>query len=72
MFRLLVLAILAGIVLSLGTALVHLARGRGEDPVRSAKLVRALTWRIALSVGLFALLVLAWRVGWIQPHGVRP
>lgn len=65
--RLLVLACLAGIVVSLGSALVALSRGTPEG---SAKLVRALTVRIGLSVLLFAMLMLAWYLGLIAPHGL--
>lgn len=32
--------------------------------------VTALTWRIGLSVLLFALLFLSYGLGWIHPHGV--
>ena len=63
---LLVLACMAGILLSLGSGLFHLSRGRGEED--SAKLARALRVRIALSIALFLLLILAWHQGWIAPH----
>ena len=33
-------------------------------------MVKALTWRIGLSILLFALLFLAYGMGWIHPHGV--
>ena len=65
MTRLLILAGLLAIVLSLGSALVHLVRDKGE----SDKMARALTIRIGLSILLFVLLLVAWRLGWIQPHG---
>ena len=65
---LLVLAALAAIVASLGTGLFHLSRGAGEDDSR--KLARALTIRIALSLALFALLMIAWHFGLIAPHGL--
>jgi hypothetical protein len=68
-FRAVVLIALAAIVVSLGTALYHLARGTQQD---SAKLVRALTIRIALSLALFALIMIAWYAGVITPHGVVP
>jgi hypothetical protein len=64
--RLLILAGFLAIVLSLGSALVHLVRNKGDS---SQKMARALTLRIGLSILLFALLLLAWRLGWIQPHG---
>ena len=64
--RLVVFLVLASIVVSLGVALYHLATGRGE----SGKLLRSLTVRIGLSVALFVVLMLAWRFGLIQPHGL--
>jgi hypothetical protein len=69
LIRIVVLVALAAIVASLGSALYHLSRGREQD---SAKLVRALTVRIALSLALFALIMIAWYAGLIRPHGVMP
>jgi H+/gluconate symporter-like permease len=63
--RLLILAGLLAIVLSLGSALMHLVRDQGD----SKKMARALTIRVGLSILLFALLLVAWRLGWIQPRG---
>lgn len=71
LIRVLVLIILGAIVVSLGSALVHLSRGGRGDEEESRKLSRALTVRIALSIALFVLLMLAWRVGLIAPHGMR-
>ena len=65
MIRFLILAGLLAIVLSLGSALLHLVRGKGD----SKKMARALTIRVGLSILLFLLLLLAWYLGWIQPHG---
>jgi hypothetical protein len=62
---LVMLGCLTVIVASLGSALYHLSRGTPED---SAKLARALTVRISLSLGLFVLLMLAWYFGLITPH----
>ena len=62
---LLTLLCLLGIVASLGSALFQLSRGTPES---SAKLARALTVRIALSLLLFALLMIAWHFGLIAPH----
>ena len=55
-FRTLVAVVMIGIVLSLGSALYHLMTDKGD----SKKMVRALTVRVALSVGLFLLLMAAW------------
>ena len=65
--QLLVVALFAAILISLGTALVHLTRGSGD----SRKMARALTVRIALSIGLFILLMIAWWTGVITPHGLH-
>jgi hypothetical protein len=65
--RLLVVALLVAIIGSLGSALFQLSRGKGD----SQKMLRALTWRISLSVGLFLILLIAWRLGVIQPHGLQ-
>lgn len=67
-FRVLVVAVLLGILFSLGSALFHLMTDKGN----SRKMVRALTVRVALSVGLFVLLIVASQLGLIAPHGVGP
>jgi hypothetical protein len=67
LFRIVVLIALAAIVVSLGSALYHLSRGTQQD---SAKLARALTIRIVLSLALFALIMIAWYAGLITPHGL--
>ena len=64
--RLFIIAVFAAIVASLASALRQLARG-GD----SQRLVRALTWRIGLSIALFVLLMLAWYAGLIEPHGLE-
>jgi len=64
--RLLIIAVLVGIIASLGSALFQLSRKAGD----SRKLARDLTIRVALSVALFVLLMLAWHFGLIAPHGL--
>ncbi|CAN5250358.1 hypothetical protein BH24PSE2_BH24PSE2_23260 [soil metagenome] len=68
MIELLVIAILIGIVFSLGSGLFYLVRGTGN----SQRMAKTLTVRIGLSVLLFLLLMLLWAIGVIQPHGVMP
>ena len=62
--KLLVLLVLGGIIVSLGSGLYHLV----SDKSASGGLVRALTWRIALSIALFVFLVVAGLNGWISPN----
>lgn len=61
--RLLVIVMMLGILISLGTALFHLAKGDSD-----AKMGRALTIRIALSLVLFLLLIVGWWTGVIVPN----
>jgi hypothetical protein len=67
-FKYLVIAILVLILISLGKALFHLSSGKPGD---SGKMVKALGFRIALSVLLFVLLLIAYSQGWIEPQRVR-
>lgn len=65
--KLLILAILALILASLGTALYFLLK----DGSGRSRTVGALTVRIGLSIALFALLLIAHHLGWIQSTGLR-
>jgi len=65
-FKILVVLIFVAIVASLGSALFHLSRSGGD----SHKMFRALALRVGLSVGLFILLMAAWALGLISPHGL--
>ena len=56
----------AAILASLGVALVALFR-RGDH---SRTMLTALTVRVSLSVLFFVLLMLAWYLGLIEPHGL--
>jgi hypothetical protein len=64
--KILIIATLFAIVISLGSALFHLSKGKGDPK----KMVRALTVRVGLSVALFILLMLAWYNGLISPHSL--
>ena len=68
-FKYLVVGLLVLILISLGKALFHLTSAKPDD---GAKMVRALAWRIGLSVGLFVLLIVAYYSGWIAPQHVVP
>jgi putative Mn2+ efflux pump MntP len=65
--EILVVITLVAIVASLGHALFSMSSG----PTDSKAMVRALTIRITLSVALFAMLMIGWYTGHIQPHGIR-
>lgn len=66
MFKWIVIGLLLAIVGALGSALFSML-GQKRDPNRMA---RALTVRVALSVGLFLLLLLGMATGLLSPHGL--
>jgi hypothetical protein len=68
-FKYLVVAMLVLILISLGKALFHLTSSKPQDGI---KMVKALAWRIGLSVALFVLLIVAYYSGWIDPHHIVP
>lgn len=56
------------IIVSLGSALYHMIRNKqGGD---TKKIVKALTFRISLSVVLFILVIMAYATGLIKPEGI--
>jgi len=61
-----ILILFGFIFFSLGSALYFLVRDRDN----SDRIVKALTWRIGLSILLFVFLFFAFAMGWITPHRV--
>lgn len=62
----LVITVMLVILGALGSSLLFLIRDEGK----SNRTVKALTWRIALSLSLFIFLFVAFSMGWIKPHGL--
>ena len=57
-----------GIIASLASGLYYLVNDKGD----SRRTLRALTWRIGLSVALFVFLMVMIAFGIIEPHGIYP
>ena len=55
------------IVASLTSALVFMMKDRGK----SDRTVLALALRVGFSITLFACILVAYRLGWIEPTGIR-
>jgi branched-subunit amino acid transport protein AzlD len=55
------------IIGSLASALFFLMRDKG----RSNRTVQALAMRVGLSIALFLLVLFSYKMGWIQPTGLR-
>lgn len=65
MKTLLILALFAVILYNLGAGLYYMIADRNG----SSRMVNALTWRIGLSVGLIALVLIGIATGLIVPNG---
>lgn len=66
---LVILAFLA-IIGSLGAALYFMLRGGRAGQAPSNHMVRALALRVGLSIVLFICVLVAWKLGYIQPTGI--
>ena len=55
------------ILASRASALIFLMRDKGK----SNRTVQALTLRVGFSVALFLFILLSYKLGWIQPTGIR-
>ena len=60
------LAVLA----SLAAALFFMMKDGTEGRAKTSNMARALAFRIGLSVLLFVCILLAWKLGYIQPTGL--
>lgn len=54
------------IIISLVSSLVFLIRDEGQ----TNRTVKALSWRIGISLALFLFLLLAFGLDWISPHPI--
>lgn len=66
MIKLIVIAMLLGIILLMALGLKAMYR---KDSSKD-DMARALTWRVGLSITLFLLLLLSMKLGWITPNQI--
>ena len=66
--KLLILLAFLAIIVSLGSALFSLNQSGGSA---SRGVIKALTWRIGLSIALFLFIMFSYWMGWVAPHGLR-
>jgi len=62
--RTIIFIVMLVILISLASGLVFLIRDEGK----TKRTVKALSWRIGLSLALFLFLFLAFSLEWIHPH----
>ena len=63
--KIIVLLALAFVIIQLGRAFYFMAR-----PQASKKMLKALMGRVTTSLLIFVLLMLAFAMGWLTPHGL--
>lgn len=66
LMKIVIVILLLVIVYALASGLFFLVK----DKSQSDRVVKALTWRISLSLILFILLFIAFAFGWISPHSL--
>ena len=66
MFKIIIVIVLLFIIYSLGVALFSFVK----DGKSSDRMLKALTFRIALSIGLLILMMVGAQFGLISPHGM--
>ena len=68
--KVVIVLLMLGVVAALASAGVFMLRkDRSSDPT-GKNMARALAVRVALSIGLFLLLLFSYWMGWIQPAGI--
>lgn len=64
--KIFIIMAMIAILFSLGSGLFFLVKDDGK----SKRVIKALTIRIALSLTLFILMIIAFAMGWIHPHSL--
>ncbi len=70
MMKFLVALAFIAIIASLASALFFMMRGGKDDKAKADNMARALAFRVGFSILLFACLLIAWKLGYIQPTGI--
>ncbi len=68
----LVLIAFFAIIGSLGAALYFMMQDGRDGKSKTNHMARALAFRVGFSILLFLCVLLAWKLGYIQPTGIRP
>ena len=61
-----------GILGSLAAALFFMMKNKAGEKSRAQKMAFALAVRVGVSIVLFASILLAWKLGFINPTGIAP
>jgi hypothetical protein len=68
----LVIVAFLAILGSLGSALYFMMKDGRDGKAKTSSMARALAFRVGFSILLFVCVLIAWKLGYIQPTGIRP
>ena len=71
--KVVIIIALIGVLAALASAGVFMLRKPHDDPhgtQRDSRMAWALALRVALSIALFLLILVSWKLGWISPRGI--
>jgi Protein of unknown function (DUF2909) len=68
--KLLIVIAFVGILGALAYAGIAMVRDNRSRPFKAPTMMRALALRVGISVLLFVLLLLSYKLGWIAPSGI--
>ena len=66
----LVIIAFIAIIGSLGSALFFMMKDGRDGKAKTSNMARALALRVGFSIALFVCILLAWKLGYIQPTGI--
>jgi hypothetical protein len=66
----LVILAFVAIIGSLGSALFFMMKDGRDGKAKTSNMARALAFRVGFSILLFICVLVAWKLGWIQPTGI--
>lgn len=58
------------IIASLGSALFFMLKDGSNGKAKTSNMARALAFRVGFSIVLFLCILIAWKMGYIQPTGI--
>lgn len=67
----LVIVAFLAILASLGSALYFMMKDGRDGKAKTSSMARALAFRVGFSILLFVCVLIAWKLGYIQPTGIR-
>ena len=67
----LVVAAFIAILASLGSALFFMMKDGTDGKRKTSNMARALAFRVGFSILLFICVLIAWKLGYIQPTGIQ-